>query len=110
MEFLFSYGTLQLEQVQLDNFGRNLNGSADRLAGYWLDKVEITDEDVLESSGIPIHPIARESEDPEEFIDGMVFELTEEEILRADGYEAEDYKRIEVILASGRKSWVYVAA
>lgn len=110
MELLFSYGTLQLEQVQLDNFGRKLKGAEDRLAGYWLDTVRITDDEVLESSGISNHPIARESGNPGDVIEGMVFELTREEILRADVYEAEDYKRIEVTLGSGRKSWVYVAA
>lgn len=35
MEKLFSYGTLQLEQVQLDTFGRLLEGQADTLQGYY---------------------------------------------------------------------------
>ena len=31
---LFSYGTLQDKAVQLANFGRELNGQADRMPGY----------------------------------------------------------------------------
>lgn len=54
---LFSYGTLQDKAVQLANFGRELNGQADRMPGYRLDWVEITDPDVLATSGKSHHPI-----------------------------------------------------
>ena len=109
-QLLFSYGTLQLEAVQLDNFGRKLKGSKDRLEGYRLESVEIKDEDVLKSSGLVSHPIAIASENPEDFIEGTVFELSDQELLQADLYEVEDYRRVEVSLASGRRSWVYVAS
>ena len=33
-EFLFSYGTLQLEAVQMANFGRLLTGQRDVLEGF----------------------------------------------------------------------------
>jgi gamma-glutamylcyclotransferase (GGCT)/AIG2-like uncharacterized protein YtfP len=108
-QLLFSYGTLQLESVQMDNFGRRLGGTKDRLNGYRLDAVEIKDEDVLKSSGLVSHPIARVSDNPGDYIEGTVYELSEQELLDADRYEVEDYKRIEVELASGLKSWVYVS-
>jgi len=41
---------------------------------------------------------------------GTVFEVTEAELLQADKYEVEDYKRAGVILASGREAWLYVKA
>jgi hypothetical protein len=34
IQVLFSYGTLQLEAVQLATFGRKLNGAADGLPGF----------------------------------------------------------------------------
>ena len=34
MENLFSYGTLQQENVQIKNFGRSLSGTLDVLQGY----------------------------------------------------------------------------
>jgi gamma-glutamylcyclotransferase (GGCT)/AIG2-like uncharacterized protein YtfP len=109
MQLLFAYGTLQLEQVQLDSFGRKLEGSHDRLPGFRLDTLEIHDKDVLGSSGLSIHPIAVESGDPQDIIEGMVFELSEEELAQADAYEVEDYKRRKATLHSGRSAWVYVS-
>ncbi|WP_225316911.1 gamma-glutamylcyclotransferase [Legionella longbeachae] len=40
----------------------------------------------------------------------MVFDVSKEELERADEYEVEDYKRIQVKLASGLSAWVYVQA
>ena len=44
MPKLFSYGTLQQENVQLATFGRTLVGSKDQLIGYQLGKIDITDD------------------------------------------------------------------
>ena len=41
--FLFSYGTLQLDQVQLENYGRKLKGNKDLLKGYRIEDLEIAD-------------------------------------------------------------------
>jgi hypothetical protein len=40
----------------------------------------------------------------------MVFEITAAELAAADRYEVADYKRVEVVLCSGLKAWVYVKA
>jgi hypothetical protein len=45
-EYLFSYGTLQKEKVQIDLFGRILAGSNDVLKGYRVSTIEITDENI----------------------------------------------------------------
>jgi hypothetical protein len=42
-------------------------------------------------------------------VTGTVFDISHAELLRADGYEVDDYHRIEVQLASGCTAWVYVA-
>ncbi|WP_330997053.1 hypothetical protein [Burkholderia stagnalis] len=39
-ERLFSYGTLQLEQVQLTTFGRKLDGQSDEMPGYALSMLK----------------------------------------------------------------------
>lgn len=57
-EKLFSYGTLQYEAVQLANFGRKLEGNKDQLPGFELSMLEITDLDVIATSGEAFHPIA----------------------------------------------------
>jgi gamma-glutamylcyclotransferase (GGCT)/AIG2-like uncharacterized protein YtfP len=110
MELLFSYGTLQLEKVQLESFGRLLKGEADDLLGYRLDMLQITDMAVLETSRQEFHPIAKETGNPTDRITGMVFEITEDEMKAADKYEVADYKRVQGNMASGKKAWVYVEA
>lgn len=56
---LFSYGTLQQENVQLATFGRRLDGVADTLPGFERTMIEITDPEVLATSGERFHPIVR---------------------------------------------------
>jgi len=107
---LFSYGTLQDKAVQLANFGRELGGQADRMQGYRQDWVEITDPDVLATSGQTHHPIVSPSSAPGDSVAGMVFQISDAELAAADAYEVSDYKRVAVPLASGLTAWVYVKA
>lgn len=107
---LFSYGTLQQEDVQIASFGRLLNGADDALPGYRQSMVEITDPEVVRTSGKRFHPILAPSEDPADEIPGKVFAITAAELGAADAYEVSDYKRIEVRLKSGIDAWVYVKA
>jgi gamma-glutamylcyclotransferase (GGCT)/AIG2-like uncharacterized protein YtfP len=109
MPHLFSYGTLQQEKVQLASFGRLLKGAPDALPGWRREMVEITDADVLAKSGERFHPIVMPGK-PQDEVDGMVFEITDEELLAADRYEVADYKRIAARLKSGTEAWVYVRA
>lgn len=109
-EWLFSYGTLQQAGVQLSTFGRLLEGRPDSLPGFRQTMVKITDPDVLAKSGKDFHPIVAPSGDPADAVSGTVFQVTAEELARADRYEVDDYRRVAVTLASGLKAWVYVAA
>lgn len=108
-EYIFSYGTLQLEKVQIESFGRILNGTKDALPGYKLTMLEIKDENVLQQSGQVFHPMAVPSHDSNDKVDGVVFELSEEELQQADAYEVDDYKRVSVTLESGKLAWVYIS-
>ncbi|WP_246524066.1 hypothetical protein [Neoroseomonas eburnea] len=54
---LFSYGTLQIEGVQLSSFGRLLVGESDALPFHRTDMVEITDPEVLRVRGERFHPV-----------------------------------------------------
>ena len=108
MEFLFSYGTLQQKNVQLKSFGRILDGSKDILQKYVLNEIEITDESVLKISNKKFHPILFFTNNEKDEVCGTVFKITSSELLKADDYEVDDYERIEAILKSGVKSWVYI--
>ncbi|KAF1686860.1 UDP-N-acetylmuramate--alanine ligase [Pseudoxanthomonas broegbernensis] len=105
---LFSYGTLQSESVQLASFGRRLEGTADAIRGYAKAMLEITDPEVLASSGERFHPIVSASGDPDDEVAGTVFRISAAELEAADRYEVADYRRERARLASGGQAWVYV--
>ena len=110
MPALFSYGTLQQREVQLANYGRELEGHPDVLAGYGLAPLTITDPQIVAVSGKAVHTIARPTGDSADRISGIVFELTDAELAATDAYEVDGYSRVEVTLASGRGAWVYVGS
>jgi len=109
-EYLFSYGTLQHEQVQLDIFGRMLQGSADTLKGYTLSHIVIQDESFHTKAVQETYLIATVSASEADTIPGYVYRITPLELVAADRYESREYTRIKVILQSGIEAWVYVAA
>jgi hypothetical protein len=109
-QHLFSYGTLQLEAVQMATFGRRLTGTSDALRGYAVVPLQIDDPNVVAISGKAQHTMARFTGHDSDVISGMLFEVTADEIRDADRYEVPAVKRIEVVLQSGRRGWVYVDA
>ncbi|WP_299248461.1 gamma-glutamylcyclotransferase family protein [uncultured Lacinutrix sp.] len=106
---LFSYGTLQLNTVQLENYGRLLNGEKVSLKQYKLDKLKITDAKVLKASGKEFHPIALKTNNVNDSIEGTIFKITEKELIETDKYEVSDYKRILETFSTGKKAWIYIA-
>ena len=108
-EYLFSYGTLQEEPVQVSLFGRVLPGTPDTLPGYKVAAIEITDKAFLANGGKKEQRIVAPSMDQNDKVKGTVLELTAAELSLADTYEPEDYKRVKVTLGSGKEAWVYAA-
>jgi gamma-glutamylcyclotransferase (GGCT)/AIG2-like uncharacterized protein YtfP len=91
MPLLFSYGSLQQEDVQLSTIGRRLDGQRDELPRF------------EKNANVTL------SGDPDSRVSGTVFEITDDELARIDRYEAPvSYRRVAVTLASGRQAWVYL--
>ena len=107
---LFSYGTLQLPSVQMVTFGRRLDGVCDALCGYRMDTVKIVDAEVIRTSGSDCHSILVAISNPSDLFEGMVFSVSEAELVNADYYEVDDYRRVLARCTSARQAWVYVAA
>ena len=107
-EKLFSYGTLRYEAVQLANFGRKLSGKNDTLSKFTLSQLKITDAQVIAISGEDVHPIVVYTGDDMDTVEGMVFDVSSDELSKADSYEVSDYKRVQVMLDSSVAAWVYV--
>lgn len=106
-QWLFSYGTLGDPAVQVATFGRVLEGHPDRLPGFSKALLEITDPDVVRTSGQTHHPIITATSNPDAAVPGHVLRLTAAELAAADDYEVDDYTRIKVRLCSGTDAWVY---
>jgi gamma-glutamylcyclotransferase (GGCT)/AIG2-like uncharacterized protein YtfP len=108
-ENLFSYGTLQKETVQLELFGRILNGTKDILKGYKISSIEIKDSAFLANGAEKLQQTLIRSGDAADLVEGTVFEISNEELLAADNYEPDNYQRTKVALASGKAAWIYIA-
>ncbi len=98
MDSLFVYGTLQDPQVQARVYGRVTPGQPDTLPGYRRGEIAL---------GGSVYFIA--IEDASASISGLVLNVTSAELAEIDRYEGEDYRRVRVVLASGRSAWVYCA-
>jgi hypothetical protein len=109
-EYLFSYGTLQKSEVQIDVFGRVLKGETDVLVGYTVGLIEITDETFLTKEEEKFQRTLVRSDSRSDSITGTALEITSEELSLADKYEPDNYKRNKVKLESGREAWIYLAA
>ena len=83
-------------EIQQEIFGREIVGIRDVLKGYKKSTIVIDGE---------IYPLA--VLDANGSIDGLIIELSDEELEKADGYESDAYNRIQVTLDSGLSTWVY---
>ena len=108
MPRLFSYGTLQEPRVQLALFDRTLEGTPDALCGFVRGHVPVMEGDTL-NAGLSHYENAVRTGRSLDRIDGTALDVTDDELARADAYEAPaGYVRVEVTLSSGRHAWVYL--
>jgi len=103
MEKLFAYGTLKDKDIQENIFGRSLKGVPDKLIGFVINYIEIEEE-----FGIEKYPIIVATENPDDIVTGLVYDISEEDVHLADTYEGLHYKRIEVTLESLQTAWAYI--
>jgi hypothetical protein len=108
-ERLFSYGTLRLPHVQRQLFGTELPSTADAIVGWRIRMLRIADSDVVALSGEAEHPILEHTGVSADRVDGVVLEITADQLAAADTYEVDDYRRVRAKLASGGETWVYAA-
>jgi gamma-glutamylcyclotransferase (GGCT)/AIG2-like uncharacterized protein YtfP len=96
MEKLFTYGSLQIPEVQLRVFGRLAKGVPDSLEGFRKFDVDF---------GTAVYPMIEP--DSASRVEGQIIEVTKEELALIDRYETDAYRRIQVTLNSGVEAWVY---
>ncbi len=95
---LFVYGTLAIGETLKNIIDRDVPGIPVRLDGYDGSKMVI-----IESESYPAA-----EKNTECSIQGLLIEVTSEELEKLDFYETDAYKRKEVELTDGEKAWVYL--
>jgi gamma-glutamylcyclotransferase (GGCT)/AIG2-like uncharacterized protein YtfP len=111
MPLLFSYGTLQLQNIQRATFGRLLHGQRDALPGYEPSLVGIEDAGHAAAVGRTHYANVLFNGCADSRVAGTVFEVTDAELAAADEYERPaSYARVAVTLTSGKDASVYVHA
>ncbi len=98
-EFLFTYGTLQEEIIQAAVYSRKLSGIPDVLTGYRISDVKVAGA----------YPVIEQTGKESDNVEGVVYLITNKELLKTDAYEGVAYRRIKVRLKSGKESWVYLS-
>lgn len=93
--FLFLYETLKKQ---------NSNGSKDTLFNYQLNELENKTE-----KSEPYQLIAKKTKNENDKIEGIIVELSGEELRKFDKEKAVDYKRILEKFESGKQAWIYVS-
>ena len=110
MPLLFSYGTLQDEDVQISLFNRRLTGRTDYLLDYKRSLTRMGDPKFARTIRKAHHSILRPAANETDPIKGKVLEVTDAELELADKYEPAEYMRVVANLASRGQAWVYVEA
>jgi gamma-glutamylcyclotransferase (GGCT)/AIG2-like uncharacterized protein YtfP len=97
MERLFVYGTLRDPLVQIRVIGRSPTGTVAILDGYERGTIKLGEREypILDAAAADSH------------VEGMVLEVSEDELRRLDIYETSAYRRIRVSLRSGGEAWAY---
>lgn len=90
-ERLFTYGTLQMSQVQEHVWGEVFDeGEKATLEGYGRE------------NSIAIAPDSNRS------VEGVIYHLTPEQLRRTDNYEGSGYIRTKCLFKDKEAAWVYV--
>ena len=96
-QHLFSYGTLQDEDVQKSLLNRKLKGKRDILIGYCISQKKFKGK----------YPIVEVSKNRSDDVKGKVFKVSYVELYEIDAFAANIFNRMEITLKSGTKAWVY---
>ncbi|MFV8333324.1 gamma-glutamylcyclotransferase family protein [Flavobacterium sp. GSP14] len=84
-------------------FNKLLSGTEDRLTGYKLKDLQIEEE-----FGMEDYFVAMPSENPSDAVHGIAFTVSSEDLIKADQFESNAYKRIQIKLQSGTTAWIYI--
>ena len=103
MRKLFSYGTLQYKKVQIETFGRKLQGKKDKLIGYKLSMIKINNQDVISKSEESEHPIIEYTGNNKDIVKGVLFDINNEELIKPIHMKLKNIKELRLNLIQEKK-------
>lgn len=103
MPLLFTYGTLQNNNIQRQLFGKEIHGTKDFLRCYKLETIKIPKNHPLAET----YFIARYTGNQNDKIDGTVYKLDNNELVITDKYEGSSYQRKTILLNSNKEAIIY---
>ena len=95
---LFVYGTLITDETRKDVLGRDVSGVPATLDGYDGSKTVTIEKES--------YPAAEKKK--KHSIQGLLIEVTPEELEKLDAWETDAYRRKEIELTNGIKAWIYL--
>lgn len=95
-DLLFAYGTLREEKIRFAITGKKSFTLTDRIVGFELS--EIQEGEITYPALVPGNNT----------IDGLVFVVTDEDLVHLDAYEGPEYKRQQLVSQAGHEVWVYL--
>lgn len=93
---LFSYGTLMDPIIQMDLTGRLWKGLPDKIEGWWIVERDL---------GAGIYTGLLIGDD---LINGVVFDIYEDELSILDEYEGDSYQRISTKTIDNVETYLYI--
>ena len=97
--YIFSYGTLGDEPIQVEIFGERIEPKPDSIQNFVV-------RDLIEESGI--YPIAYHKKGQE--LRGNLLRVNAQQLENADEYEGPSYVRSLIDTKGGFQAWLYHAA
>ena len=96
-------------EVAVDSVLALIAEEADELPEFEPSLVQIEDVRIVAASGVTHYANVIFNGRSDSRVAGSVFEISDAELVAADGYERiANYKRIAATLASGKHAWLYV--
>lgn len=105
---LFLYGSWLQSNMQIEVFGRVLQGVDDTLIGYKLEHLKHTVKSTNGNDHETCFSVAIKSTVNSDRLDGKIFEITTEELYLTNKGGLEDCARVTLPLESGIRAWVYL--
>ncbi|MBN1951279.1 MAG: gamma-glutamylcyclotransferase [Bacteroidales bacterium] len=97
--YIFAYGTLCDVKVRKDVIGYVSDAKPSSLKGFTMSEI------VLEHISYPVIVEDRLAEDS---LEGIIFQIEEEDLQKLDAYETNAYRRIQITTMTGETAWTYI--